>query len=259
MNITRNFVFVHIPKTGGTFVAQVLRDLYTPAWIRPVFWRKVYFRLTNTFLAQTGWPALHVELEKHTPCHAIPPRYAHLPIVSCMRNPFDWYVSNYRFQYWKRDPNHYPGLKNDPRWPDLPFDDFMYLSNHIWTWTLNPGLSVNPHLGRLTTIFIQFFCRDPECVLTEPGTPEQVFEKVKNHLYPVKFLETSRLNGDLMALLLDYGYSESQIAFIRTLPPISPPGARKPEDWWERFYSPALMNEVRARDAILFRLFPQYS
>ncbi|NUM44731.1 MAG: sulfotransferase family 2 domain-containing protein [Anaerolineales bacterium] len=257
MNITR-FVFVHIPKTGGTFVAQVLRDLYTPGWIRPIFWRKVYFRLTNTFLARTGLPAPHVELDKHAPCRAIPARYASLPIVSCMRNPFDWYVSNYRFQYWKRAPDHYPGLKDDPRWPNLSFDDFMHFSNHVWTRALNPGLEVNPHLGRLTTIFIQFFCREPERVLTEPGTPEQVFEKVKANMYPVQFLETSQLNDDLVALLLAYGYSERQIAFVRTLPPISPPGARKPEDRWERFYSPALMEEVRKRDAILFRLFPRY-
>ena len=259
MNITEQFVFVHMPKTGGTFVAHVLRDIYTPEWLRSRFLRQLLFKVANSVIVKFTIEAPHIELKKHAPCREIPSRYAHLPIVSCMRNPLDWYVSNYRFQYWKREPEHYPGLKDNPRWPDLDFEYFLYLSNHDWIKKMNPGLNVNPRLGRLTTLFIQFYCKRPAWVLTQQTSDDTMFEIVIENMFPVHFLETSKLNDELYGFLIRHGYSDRQISFIKTLPPISPPGARNSEEHWETFYTPELIQEVLERDGILFRLFPEYT
>lgn len=70
MILSDHFVFVHVPKTGGTFV----RDL------------------CNAF-APADW---HVTiLPNHPSVREIPNEYKTLPRLGFVRNPFDWYVSWY--------------------------------------------------------------------------------------------------------------------------------------------------------------------
>lgn len=79
MILTRHFVFVHIPKTGGNFVRAVLRD-HAPA----------------------DWQV--VEHDDHATFEQIPPTHRELPRLAFVRNPFAWYVSWYHFQQKTRDP-----------------------------------------------------------------------------------------------------------------------------------------------------------
>lgn len=76
MLLTRHFVFVHMPKTGGTFLNEVIRE-HAPA---------------NWDLQQ---------LESHTPAAQVPASHANLPIFGFVRNPFDWYVSWYFYHHEK--------------------------------------------------------------------------------------------------------------------------------------------------------------
>jgi hypothetical protein len=74
--ITPHFVFVHMPKTGGSFIRELLLDGQ-----------------------EVG--------ELHATWNSIPPEYEHLPIFAVIRNPWDWYVSWHHFQAgledWERD------------------------------------------------------------------------------------------------------------------------------------------------------------
>jgi len=64
--VTPYFAFVHVPKTGGMWVKSVI----PPEW--------------------------EVErLRTHERRANIPERYAHLPVLAFVRNPWDWYVSLY--------------------------------------------------------------------------------------------------------------------------------------------------------------------
>jgi hypothetical protein len=72
MLIARNFVFLHIPKTGGTFVQQTISDFM------PV--------------ESPG--------RTHAPYSALPATARGLPGFYIVRNPWDWYVSFY--QYWRK-------------------------------------------------------------------------------------------------------------------------------------------------------------
>ncbi len=72
MLLSRHFVFVHIPKTGGTFIRERLREHAPPDWqvvVRPGHWESV----------------------------DIPQEYKGLPIVAFVRNPWDFYVAWYQF------------------------------------------------------------------------------------------------------------------------------------------------------------------
>jgi len=74
MLITKYFVFLHFKKTGGTFFRRILRDHMPADWVvakGPI----------------------------HGGCKKIPAEYAHLPTISFIRNPWDWYVSWY---HWER-------------------------------------------------------------------------------------------------------------------------------------------------------------
>lgn len=66
MLITKHFVFVHLQKTGGTFIRDLCKE-------------------HASVLLDEG----------HKGAANIPEKYAHLPVFALIRNPWDWYVSWY--------------------------------------------------------------------------------------------------------------------------------------------------------------------
>jgi hypothetical protein len=80
MILSSKFVFLHVPKTGGSFVRELL-----------------------THHAPEGW---HISLhDNHPTIRDIPQSHAHLPIFGLVRNPFDWYVSWYHYlKQHRNDP-----------------------------------------------------------------------------------------------------------------------------------------------------------
>src|SRR5689334_14456425 len=77
MIATRRFVFLHLHKSGGTFVNR---------------WLLRHFRDAR----QIGY---------HLPRRMIPAELAHLPVLGLVRNPWSYYVSWYTFQSGMARPN----------------------------------------------------------------------------------------------------------------------------------------------------------
>lgn len=73
MFLTRDFVFVHIPKTGGNFVQEILARYAPPEWQLQIF-------------------------DVHATHEQIPASHRHLPRLAFARNPFSWHVSWFHFQ-----------------------------------------------------------------------------------------------------------------------------------------------------------------
>ena len=73
MIVTDKFVFVHLPRTGGTFVSEVIRKFF---------------------------PSAH-EIGHHLPRELLPREYSHLPVLGTGRNPWEFYVSLYHYM-WPR-------------------------------------------------------------------------------------------------------------------------------------------------------------
>lgn len=73
MIITKYFVFLHIPKTGGNFLTQVCAA-----------------HLPGDYVVRH-------QIHDHAGAAAIPEEYRHLPRFALIRNPWDWYVSWYHF------------------------------------------------------------------------------------------------------------------------------------------------------------------
>jgi hypothetical protein len=74
MIVTDKFVFVHLPRAGGTFVIEMIMKFF---------------------------PAAR-EIGYHFPRSLLPKEYAHLPVFGVVRNPWDFYVSWY-YHIWPRD------------------------------------------------------------------------------------------------------------------------------------------------------------
>jgi len=74
MIVTNKFVFVHLPRSGGTFVSEVIRKFF---------------------------PSAH-EIGYHLPRTLLPREYSHLPVLGAVRNPWEFYVSWYH-HVWPRD------------------------------------------------------------------------------------------------------------------------------------------------------------
>ncbi len=66
MIVTKDFVFVHTFRCGGTFISEGLKEHYGG-----------------------------VEVGYHLPYSEVPKEYAHLPVIGVVRNPWDWYLSVY--------------------------------------------------------------------------------------------------------------------------------------------------------------------
>lgn len=77
MIVTRDFAFLHLHKSGGTFVNQFLLRYFADAQL-------IGYHLPRAFL---------------------PPQCAALPIFGLVRNPWDYYVSWYSFQAARESPN----------------------------------------------------------------------------------------------------------------------------------------------------------
>lgn len=74
MIATDKFVFVHLPRSGGTFASEVIRKFF---------------------------PSAH-EIGYHLPRSLLPKEYSHLPVLGAVRNPWEFYVSWYH-HVWPRD------------------------------------------------------------------------------------------------------------------------------------------------------------
>jgi len=77
MIATGRFVFLHLHKSGGTFVNECLLRFIPDA-------------------RQLGY---------HLPRHMIPPESAALPVLGLVRNPWSYYVSWFSFQAARNQPN----------------------------------------------------------------------------------------------------------------------------------------------------------
>ncbi len=250
MLITPDFVFIHMPKTGGTFVARML---------------------------QLAYGARAVEYgRKHATCEEIPDSERGKPVLSVIRSPWDRYVSQYHYGWWKSHPEAYcdpaPILRDHPEYPQIGFDAFVRIANTHFvnvhrgeaTGFTNVRLPPDRAPGWHTEQFIRFFCRAPREAFAAIGPGECLAGRLPGYEYPVRFLRTERLNEDLAACLADGLGDDPQSrdlrARIRSHAPVLPDEAHERRDTREThtYFDAGLIDFVLRREAFLFARFPDY-
>lgn len=272
MLITDRFVYVHMPKTGGTFVTEALTKLHRPR-TRSVFLRRAIRALGIRTGARR--PSRYGPLEnvqpKHGTCHDVPALHRDKPILSNVRSPYDWYVSQYEFAWWKRTSAYHaetrptpvgfaieqvlPDFQSaHPEFPEVSFEGFLELCQ-----CASRTYGADTTLGLYTHGFLRYFFRDAEGASRRLDSEYVRSGTCANDMFTVAFLRTHVLNEDLHAFLLSTGYRPKDVAFVRHLERILPMGlGRRDDQAWEGYYTPALKALVREREWVLFEMFPEF-
>jgi len=128
MLLCDHFVFVHLLKTGGTFVKQTL--------------------LRH---APSDWHCR--DLDGHPALSDIPLQYRGKPCFGFIRNPWDWYVSAY---------SYFNKVADDPLFNDISSSGTLGFADTIWrSFEAEPFKSSNT--GPMSYFFTQIFGEDCSC------------------------------------------------------------------------------------------------
>src|SRR5262245_48193834 len=259
MFVAPEFVFVHLSKTGGTFAYETLREVLCPS----LFGRRLHRLKTRHKIRMPFWEYRYDEIgDQHALCDDIRPDQLHKTILSCIRNPFDLYVSEYTYKWWKRFPHLWfhdaaAIVKAYPKWRDFTFEEFISVSNRQAEWVYKT-LVRHPaaeKLGWYSHKFIYYYCRNHDYVFDAVGDTELLVKRARESAYPVHFLHMERLNHELFDFLRSKGYAGQVIDFIQQKGKINT--SRKNHDY-RQWYSDKMRREIEERDALIFRLFPDF-
>lgn len=262
MILTDKFVYIHQPKTGGTFVSTALFQLHGARWNRFAHLRYVVRRQVVT-MGPHG--SLIYRREKHSTCEEMPLSHSDKPVLATVRNPYDWYVSQYEFGWWKRAEflryfRAVPDFEDCyPDFPNISFADYVELSHAAFSKLAPEQRAQRNPVGRWTQEFVMYYCRDPRSVLTKMDDAYFASGSYRSDLFNVSFINTNQLNRGLYEFLLRMGYQDEDINFVLDLGKILPGGkGRSAEQRWERYYTPELKKRVRERERFAFVVFPEF-
>lgn len=267
MILTDSFVYIHMPKAGGTFVTSALFALYqgSTKTVSPEFdsWDVYYHPRYGQIIFFMG--------AKHGPCRNIPEAHRSKPILTSIRNPYDWYASQYEFSWWKRTENEgcfrcVPGFDEKYKhFPDITFEEFVLLVN-------SPFCRYSPNYefrrlrspsqespGLYTERFLDLYFRNPRAVYPIINERYISARQYVDDMFPVQFIDMGHLNAELYHFLLGAGYQEEDVRFILDLDRIVPRGTtRDPERDWSGYYTPELKRVVREKEKLIFSIFPSF-
>ena len=270
-----------MPKTGGTFVTTVLERLHrtdstghlaSPLQPCPT---SSLMRIIRRFrvISTQGYGHL-VNLEpRHATCNYIPSHHHHKSILSNVRNPYDWYVSQYEFGWWKRTFMYAPEdaptpvgyaieqvlpefISQHAHFPNITFREFLKLCKKA-EGVYNEKFDGD--LGLYTYGFIHFFYKNTASFVSHLDQNYLTSGRHLENAFNVHFLNTKHLNRDLYDFLASQGYRTCDLDFIPKLGRILPMRIGRTEDQkWEHYYNSDLKNQVRESDWVLFSLFPEF-
>lgn len=241
MIITDHFVYIHYPKTGGTFVTETLMHLY-------------------------GTSAMDVC--KHGSCREVPVEHGHKPLISTLRHPLSRLVSHYEFRYWQRYTRDDFGIWDAsdikvlyPSFPDLTFREYVELWNDHWipAKTTHLAAQVSGRLGVETFDFARFFTRDPDAVMVSIAEDPDAYvqrDRLKEDMFPVRFLDMNNLNNELHSFLAELGWSSTALRFILDAPRLCPREPERKTTWeWQEYYDDSLLDTVTRRELALIHAY----
>ena len=272
MVVTDNFVYIHSPKSGGTFVTEMLLEAAA---------------------RNSGFNAHNLTDLKHAGVRCIPEKFRHLPIVTNRRNVFSHYMSRYNYRWWTVDKHIRKTLDIDrvmadyPSFPELSFSEYLRFVNH-WPYRLNikpklRALLEEREIGYNTWAFVRLTQQKPTATLRTFDTIPAA--QLRDQYSGMHFLRTESLNEDLVALLAEAGIARQELAFIldhgkiipkpaernnikawlgylssrlprKFITPLQKKGTSK-ETQWQALYAVSDIDFVLRRDRLLFTLFPE--
>ena len=258
MFLTDRFAFLHIPKTGGTFVHFHLRRIYA----RTLFRKLIHSLRSKCGICVPFMQYSYAELPKHTIRRTVACLRKDLPIVLCIRNPFDVYVSQFRFRWWEQFPDrwftHLERVRAEfGELSKFSFETFVEATLRYSHWT-ETVKSSRRCIGPLSAEWLRYFVREPNDCL-RCTSDEDLLRQVQEELKSVTILRTENLQVDLCNFLGSVGVDSQSLEAIRTANRIFPGlPTRVPNDSFHDYFSDDLAKKVSETEWPIFNLFLEY-
>lgn len=269
MIVTKDFVFINFPKTGSTFVRNVLKKVhYQQGGKKEMI--KQFLGLRSKSVLQKEFQTLllpelrdynlserYLQPREHGLRFQIPKEYKHLPIYSIKRSPLEVFVSLYEYRDWIKTlplPENEVKLRF-PTFPDLSFKEFLDFSFHFSYYDNHPKVKKSTSLNSFLSNYVLFFSSTNPFDLINNWDDNSI-EVFKRDMADVHFLENNNLNQELYQLLASYNYPSKEIDFILNASKqnVSKPKAKGYQD----YYSKELLDMVLNKTGLIFELFPEY-
>lgn len=173
---TNHFVWIHTPKTGGTWLYRVFRDCRPPSWGLPEYPSPAHVqaREVESLLKRDG-------LDDRV----------QLPWLAGVRNPWDWYVSLYFFM--EQQLGGGAGMFADPR-------EERVVGAQLWEDRFSRGNSVQGFRAALPDLLRAFYEEKDYALIA----PQQNFLQIDGKLVvrPIRF---ERLREEVVDALEETG------------------------------------------------------
>jgi hypothetical protein len=258
MVITERFVYIHLPKTGGTFVEAALQRLFGDS-----------AALLVDTATERGRALIAGARDQHQTVSEIPTQYRDRPIAFTVRNPFDHHVSLFEFGWWRTHPrdtfDEAAVRATYPHYPAISFEEYLrafYDLRLLDRDFVSPALAERltaQAVGPLTYQYLRFLFQRPQAVLDDLPSL-QSSGSLQGLLSGIHFLRQESLRRSLYRFLLAMGHPPSDVRFVLTMDRVYPDdGPRRPSPEWRSYYTPELLRLVRSREWLLFSLFSSYA
>ncbi|MFZ1694489.1 MAG: hypothetical protein WAT74_14935 [Flavobacteriales bacterium] len=261
MIITERFVMLNFPKTGSSFARQVVKQAHfhhPPSLRQRIGWRlgapqrmlKDVLVKPNLFNAEQAARAKEVA---HGAYSQIPVEHRNKTIVTVVREPMARLVSLYEFKAWAKALSGIDAVHAAfPQFPELSFAEYFDLQmGAAYQASIPPGMRTE--VGPLTLQFIRMFAHDPLRTALALHDGLDLRREWRAHFPRIHFLRNEHLNAQLRSFLLGQGYTRESLRFIDQKERVN-----RTDRSQARYFTPAMMQEVRHRERFFYQLFPDY-
>jgi len=266
MIITDKFVFIHFPKSGGTFIANNIERLYKNQLI-PNYQKKGFLHkwthsspFFTDFRENPFFDNILEERHNHNGICLLPQKYHHLPVFTSIRIPYDFYVSYFETNKWvtKQTLNNPEIQERFPNFPQLNFTQFLDFIDLYYTQQVYrkiTGQQPIHRIGLYSLLVILLYSDQPLkdfSLLKEKETSNYNLEDFHLHR-GIHFIDFQQLTAQFHEYM-NHFFTEKFTQFIDKQPKenISP---HRISLRWEDYFSDMMQENILRKDQLGFLFF----
>lgn len=261
MLITKNFIVINNPKTGSSFIRQVLKEIYAQqeqkySWFRrkSIAWKLTSPELVELFMRPINTKS-NTPKSQHGEVNQIPKKYKNKAIVSVVRNPYTAILSNFEFGFWKE--NIYLFVDKNiikdkfPQFPNISIEEFIDLKKILNNQSY-PNLRT-AQIGFQTIKFIEMFFNNPLKIIATINDDYILSGAYKKDLKPITFLKQENLTEDLISFLSQYDFTAKELEMIRNYKKINVTKNKTSNRM--ALHTPKSLDYIQTYERLLFKIY----